>query len=470
MSRATTTRMERTAGRRRSATAAFVTTLCIAALGLIAVSHDASAAVRSFRATQVRHGVATFKLRALGPSRIRSGHLSGPRRRSIAVRRLRAAARRGLLRVRVTRRGGRRWGAQRVRRLKLVVVVRRKHRRSRKHLAFQLCSGHDFRAGNWPPACWRPYSNESPFNSLIPDNPRLHPDSNAIVKRLSSDYRIGQLQAGTARQSNDHGHPIYYASANDPLVRVDCRQYCSGVSDGQRLRIPAGAEPAFGVDHHMDVIEPDGTEWTLWHAQAPRGGTIVVGEAKKTPGGISGLGIGGGVDAAHFGLAAGMIRAQELRAGRINHALVGDAPCATGRNVWPSEGAGGSTCDEDGTSNTNALTMGMRLQLDPSYMTNARLATYPRWKQIVLRAYRDYGLYVEDTCGCDTWGAPFSESGTQYVSLGFPDKFEAWARDVHNAGQRDVDSYDGDYVFHLEENVNWSHLRIIDPCVTHRSC
>ena len=34
-----------------------------------------------------------------------------------------------------------------------------------------------FSAGNWPPACWRPYSDASPFNVRVPPNPTLHPRS-----------------------------------------------------------------------------------------------------------------------------------------------------------------------------------------------------------------------------------------------------------------------------------------------------
>jgi hypothetical protein len=44
-----------------------------------------------------------------------------------------------------------------------------------------------FTAGHWPAGCWRPYAADSPFNTPIPANPRLAPDSGAI-----SDYLVSQ--------------------------------------------------------------------------------------------------------------------------------------------------------------------------------------------------------------------------------------------------------------------------------------
>jgi hypothetical protein len=42
----------------------------------------------------------------------------------------------------------------------------------------------NFGVGNWPPGCWRPYADTSPFNVPIPPNPKLNPRSAQIVKRL----------------------------------------------------------------------------------------------------------------------------------------------------------------------------------------------------------------------------------------------------------------------------------------------
>src|SRR5262249_22529861 len=35
-----------------------------------------------------------------------------------------------------------------------------------------------------PPACWRPYGPQSPFNMQLPSDPQLAPDSQAIVDRM----------------------------------------------------------------------------------------------------------------------------------------------------------------------------------------------------------------------------------------------------------------------------------------------
>jgi hypothetical protein len=90
----------------------------------LAVSAPASASVRSFRAAEIHHGVASFNLKGVVAAKIRAAHIRGSRGRQLSLRAVRSGARRGVLRLRVTGRGARKWSAGRRRALRLVVVFR----------------------------------------------------------------------------------------------------------------------------------------------------------------------------------------------------------------------------------------------------------------------------------------------------------------------------------------------------------
>jgi hypothetical protein len=174
-----------------------------------------------------------------------------------------------------------------------------------------------------------------------------------------------------------------------------------------------------------------------------------------------GWGLGSDATAAHFGLAAGVVRAPELAAGEIDHPLFLLVNCTEGF-VAPAEGLG-APCHRAGAG---APPMGARLRLDMSDREIAALHA-PAWKRGVLRALARYGGYVGDTGASD--GAAFEvamESGETYTSLGGPDLIgELWAR---VGGEHRFGNY---RYFDLAAGVDWrARLRVVDPCVASRTC
>ena len=128
--------------------------------------------------------------------------------------------------------------------------------------------------------------------------------------------------------------------------------------------------------------------------------------------------------AAHFGLAAGVIRPSELAAGEIDHALFMVVKCTSGTSVYPAGPGVGSACADK----TNAPAMGQHFFLE---MTDAQIEalSVPSWQKTILRAMARYGLYVGDTGGSG-WGIQF-ESGSSFTSFGQADPWvglggEAW--------------------------------------------
>jgi hypothetical protein len=311
-----------------------------------------------------------------------------------------------------------------------------------------------FSVGHWPGACWRPYADSSPFNTPIPAHPAVNPRSDRIVRRLLGFGSANPLRAGIADTDSDYYHPTYYASDQDPRYTVEGGSSTEPFAiDGKTVRLPAGARAAGGSDHHLTIVY-GGYEYGFWDARID-GTTIRVGSGRKIP--IGGDGLSAGSTAGGFGNLAGIIRAPELAAGRIDHALFMAVDCTDGSyGVYPATIAAGKPACEDPT---DAPPMGAHFQLALGDREIAALSV-PTWKKTILRAMSHYGMYVGDVTG-SPWAFQF-ESGSTYTSFGYEDEMVRFAR---SAG---VPSYDEDghrvYLFDVFRGVDWErHLRVLEP-------
>jgi hypothetical protein len=328
-------------------------------------------------------------------------------------------------------------------------------------------SWHGFGVDRWPPANWRPYAASSPFNQRIAPGTRPLAASDAMIAQALRWGPPGHLTAGVAQSPDDWGHPTYYATTSDPIFTLrTTAPYGPNPLDGKRIRIPDAAQAAGGGDAHMAIVTPDGWEYDLWQVQdKPAGG----GTLRFSWGGrlrIDGNGLRTGGTASRFGNLAGMIRAPELAAGRINHALFVVLRCAgDGSGYGPGtrrrardESAyvrpavsGGAVCPPG----TVAPPMGARLRLAMSD-AQIRALGLPTWKAAILRALARYGGYVGDTGG-DGIGFMF-ESSTMYTSFGRPDPLVA----IATAAQ--LPDYGGRYAFDVGSGVDWArYLQVIGP-------
>jgi hypothetical protein len=320
-----------------------------------------------------------------------------------------------------------------------------------------------FAAGRWPGACWRPYATSSPFNRPLPASPRLASNSSAVVRRVLGFGKVQSLDAGTAGTPDDWAHPTYYSQSSDPVFTLHCTE-AWGVCqiEGHKIRIPDAAKPAAGGDGHMTIVDQQsGWEYDLWMVSSkPRGG----GRLSFAWGGrtrIDGDGLGSDATGSGFGNLAGIIRAPELEAGEINHAIFMVASCTSGRHVYPANQSG-RACNTIGRSNTDAPAMGARFQLAMSDSQIAALPV-PNWKKTMLRAMAKYGLYLGDT-GSGSWAIE-AESGQTYTSFGYQDRMVDFAR------RNGVPSWQGQYIFDVASGVDWArYLRVVDPCHAQGSC
>ena len=326
------------------------------------------------------------------------------------------------------------------------------------------CGWGSLQAGAWPGACWRPYAATSPFNQPLPSAPRLAANSPQIVARLLSFGPLDHLVAGDADTVDDYWHPTYYSQPTDPLFTLHCYEASWGTCsiEGHQIRVPDAARPAAGGDGHLTVVDQaTGWEYDLYKVRSkpPGGGTLEFRWGGRLR--IDGSGLGDGGTAAEFGNLAGIIRAPELAAGHIDHALFMVATCDSGGYVYPARKAGRS-CAALGLPTSDAPPMGARLQLA---MTPEQIAALPvpAWKKTVLRAMAEYGVIMGDT-GSGAWGIE-AESGSTYTSFGAPDQLVTFAQ------ANGWTPYDGRYVGNLRSDVDWArYLRVIDPCVSQRTC
>jgi hypothetical protein len=291
----------------------------------------------------------------------------------------------------------------------------------------------------------RPYADNSPFNTPIPADVQVLPNSSAIIDSTGLGTTPSPIRAA-ASPSVDYSHPVYYARSGDPSYTIQCN---SGGVNGRVILIPPGARPTSSSDAHMAVVQPDGWEYDFWQASAPSGSTVRCSIAYRQR--HDGLGIvtaamkrqdasvGGGT-AANFGLAAGLIRANEIAAGVIPHALFVAIRGGASGTVYPAYGSSGS---RDG----NRAPMGQRFRLNMSDEAIEGTCA-PRWEKTVAKAMAHYGLYFGDTGG-DGF-TPLIESPLSYTAVG---QANPWDQVAAQYGIRQDPTYG--YMFRWSGCINY---------------
>jgi hypothetical protein len=323
-----------------------------------------------------------------------------------------------------------------------------------------------------PGACWRPFSDRSPFNRPLPRRPRQVPGSAATAAAVASWGSGPRIVSGLADTADDYGHPLYFNARRNPTFTVDCVDYGGDCElEGERVRIPDLARPAAGDDAHLAVLDQRrGIEYDFYNVitKPAGGGRLVVGWAGRTRlDDKRSKGLGAGATAASFALSAGIIRPAELRAGEIDHALFMTVPCTSGTSTYPAGPGAGTPCAGSDYSRPAPPAMGQRLYLEMSKREVGALPL-PGWERTILQAMRRYGMFVGDTGGSG-WGLKV-ESGGSATSFGRPDPWSTLGRRLGVPSSVDDDGR-ARYWFDLAGAVDWaSELRVADPCVSHGNC
>jgi hypothetical protein len=252
----------------------------------------------------------------------------------------------------------------------------------------------------------------------------LHANSAALIEAFMTSSPWGpHLDINIACYSI----PMYRADASTPSqpVRADVGGYgWMGWPATANMPIPPGATPDPQSDRHMLVITADRkTEYGCfnmsWSAgRSPAWQADLCATSDLTGSGVRPLAasanpwyVAHGPRACGFPLVAGLIRAEDVRAGAIEHALVINYPgILKDRYMSPA-----STGSYIGVA-SNGLPCGARIQLDPSL--NVETLGLSPAGVMVARALQKYGAYVGDYSGALTLNAENSAEAQAYWSGG----------------------------------------------------
>jgi len=296
---------------------------------------------------------------------------------------------------------------------------------------------------------WRAFSDDSPWNRRIPAAASGDSESAALINDLASR---GALRVNI----KDWSIPVYFVDAGKtPRQDVgDLRPgvYGRGFEFPRRIPIPDGAvaSPPVGEnsDNHLSIVDRSkDLEWGMWAARRDKAGRWFTGLGAVTD--LSGTGVAPPwfasrrqldshrARASGFPLIAGLILVEEIKVGRIDHALVfAYDHCRTGLFIPPASTA---QADQQDAVDSRGIPMGGRIQLDPDWdVEHSGLSAAGK---TIARALQDYGAYCGDYAGANVLYAENS-----------PEAVKAW--------EGVLDSRDIEAVFTPE--MIRRHFRVLD--------
>lgn len=286
----------------------------------------------------------------------------------------------------------------------------------------------------------------------------LHPNSTAMAANVAK--QVSDHWGGVAAFNlSKFGTSVYTVPATQQRVDVkfsDCQNkgyvptglYGKG-GHFTSVPVPTNALTAGGTDMHLSIYQPaSDTLWEFWKAQKRTDGWYAcwggrIDAFSTSDGNFKGT---FGAAASGIAIAPGSIRADEVKANAINHAMSLQliAPKHWKTYSWPA-------VRSDGTStSSSAVAEGQRLRLDPSVNVDA-LNLHPVAKAVA-KAAQKYGFVVTDaagavavvgetgagikaTTGVDPWASVLGSTPQYSVMKGFPwSKLQALPMDYGKPG------------------------------------
>ena len=245
------------------------------------------------------------------------------------------------------------------------------------------------------PAC-QVFPASNPWNQRVDKLP-VAANSAAIVASIGQNDHVHADFGSGLWEGNKIGIPITVVDTGTPRTRVSF-EYASE-SDRGPYPIPANVKIEGGSDRHAILVDRDDCKLYELFALERRGGRWHAGSGavwnldsnRLRPRGWT------SADAAGLPMLPGLARHDEVRRGRIDHALRFTVSQTRRAFVWPARHFASSA------TSPNLPSMGLRLRLKTGY----RISRFPRQARVVLQALREYGMIVADN-GSDWYisGAP----------------------------------------------------------------
>lgn len=307
------------------------------------------------------------------------------------------------------------------------------------------------------PAVLRLFAPDSVWNTRLAPEAELDPSSPALVTALLAEVQREQAAGvGPYINTTQYSTPIYRVGADQPPVYVHLESPDTHPSRRAlqsafaAVPIPAHAVPAAGSDGHMTIWQPETDRmWELWRARKEADGWHATwgGAMERVsqnagvygPDAWPGANSGWGAAATSLPVAAGTIKIDELRAGRIDHVVNFALPGPRkGVYAWPAQRTDGTDPSPD------ALPEGARLRLDPNLDLDA--LRMPKMTRMIAEAVQRYGMMVTDKSGTASFSA---EDPTPTGSNPY------WGSTGKNG------FFEGKYPGELLRSFPWEHLQVL---------
>ena len=268
------------------------------------------------------------------------------------------------------------------------------------------------------------FSPDSPFNQKISPDAEIDPNSDLMVESLKDAYAIYGLYIGI----REFTVTLFYAYQSTPRYDVTLTEQADWAIKKKMLNVPIPDEafPDPEEDGEMAIIDlSTGYEYDFWQAKKEDGkwsaswaNRISIYSDGIYEKALSCRGAG-------FALLAGLIWPEELRDGKIEHALVFTYEFTKKDSiVWPATETDGDTESE------KAIPEGARVQLDPDLDLDS-LNLEP-WEKTIAKALQEYGMVLCDDGGGFELEAinVLSYDENPYVGLLEEEEGYAWLRSI----------------------------------------
>jgi hypothetical protein len=262
----------------------------------------------------------------------------------------------------------------------------------------------------------RPFLSDSPWNTQVVGDP-ADPDSRALMRRAQlrvattqdPNGRITQrrrrIKVGLTVNVTRWTVPVFSDNQPGAIPRAAvCRQLDCGPDALSSVTIPPDACPDPRYDGWMTALDTSAQiAYDFWRGRCEADGSLsyhyvkawaLDGPGFQQPTGVSARGSG-------MPLFAGLITPEEIRAGRIEHALAISVPGAAQRRyVQPASRT-------DGTGSLRSVPEGARLRLRPGSAkrltrTFVRNGTERETARTIITALERYGAIVVDRSAAPT--------------------------------------------------------------------
>ncbi len=278
--------------------------------------------------------------------------------------------------------------------------------------------------GNSLPGTWRPFAASSPWNTPIAPHTPSHPESENIITFATSQAKhlriinsylppIWVVNASNARSQSARApaaaNQLQWVHLRSPNIFDTWDRDRNGETD---IPIPLskGMYPEPTRDGHICIIDPflkrayEMSKYDGWKREHPHCTTFNIWD-------LTGSGVGDpnagtkwwarGGRGSGFPVIAGLLRPEELAAGKIRHALIftfsKNRKAVDNRNIMMHPPA----CRSDGRYIGSQYPIeGMQFQLNPSLTED----DFNKWGltpegKVLARALQEYGMFLGDNGG-----------------------------------------------------------------------